>query len=356
MSGHLATNLFLTDTLSSNIERITSERNGAEKPSIDPRTGAIIYARWWQNIDRPSNVTANGTTRNDNEALTTDFGNVWQIASIITDADELKFFAGDPRKRNTLQNYRPRLTSTGNLLSVFTPDRAMITTSGSPGVRIAEHGFSLYKSLAGVDTATSLYIQSPPSTNTYAGPYATDPIELPDGTILLSYAASPINADYSLYTYNLSSNILTPFFDIPNKLELNAEVVVPKTPPSAYRIGLEDFDTSSTPPTNDPNTFYKGGLFRFDCLNVYSNAPVDAPIDDAPKIGKNVKFRFFLNFQRQDPNGQDYPILFREIDVDFDGKIAQGDIPSNVSMFEQLVDSPGDLMRSPNGSLLTLWD
>jgi len=351
MSGYPATNLFLTDTLSSRIARITSERNGAEKPSIDPRTGTIIYSRWWQNIDRPSNLTASGLTRDDNLALTSDFGNVWQIASIITDADELKFFAGDPRKRNTIQNYRARMTSQGDMLSVFTPDRAMTVTSGSPGIRFAQHGFSTYKSLAGVDTTTSLFIQTPPSTYTYAGPYATDPVELPDGTILLSYAASPVSSDYAIYKYNLSSNVLTPFFDIPGKLDLNAEVVLPKTPPASYRIGLEDFDTSHTPPTTDPNTFYKGGLFRFDCLNVYSNAPVDAPIDDAPSIRKNVKLRFFLNFQREDPTGKDLPILFREIDVDFDGKIAQGDIPSNVSMFEQMVDSNRNLLRTPNGSI-----
>lgn len=350
MSGYPATNLFVTDTLSTYIKRVTSERNGGEKPTIDPVSGTIIYSRWWQNVDRPSNLTENHLTRDDALALTADFGNVWQIASCITDADELKFYAGDPRTRLTLNNYRGRITSTGALLSVFSPDRSMTMTSGSPGIRLTQKGLSNFQSLIGVDTMTALHSTSPASTYTYAGPYATDPIELPDGRILFSYATSPTNADFALYTYNLSSHTISPFFDIQGKLELNAEVLKSRVLPP-LRIGLDDYDTSQVPPTNDPNSFYNGGLFRFDCLNVYANAPVDVPIDDAPPIRKKAKFQFFLNHQRQDPNGLDYPILFREIDLDYDGKIAQGDMPANVPMFEQIVDSTGKVLVNPKGNI-----
>lgn len=349
-SGYPATNLFITDTLGSYPKRITSERNGAEKPSIDPVGGTVLYSRWWQNIDRPSNVTESGLTRSDGLALTTDFGNVWQIASCVTDADELKFFAGDPQTRLTLHNYRGRATTSGMLLSVFTPDRALTTSSGSPGVRIAKKGLSNYKSLIGVDTLTAPYSLAPSSSNIFEGPYATDPIELTSSKIIFSYALSPINSDYALYTYDLSTNAISPLYDIPNKLDLNAEIVTARTLPP-LRIGLDDFDTSSTPPTISPETFYKGGLFRFDCLNVYANAPVDVPIDDAPVIHKKAKFQFFLNFQREDPNGQDQPILFREIFVDFDGKIAQGDMPANVPMFEQMTDSNGKVLVNPKGDI-----
>lgn len=348
MSGYPATNLFVTDTLSTFIKRVTTERNSGEKPTIDPVSGTIIYSRWWQNIDRPSNLTPNRITRDDAYALSPDFGNVWQIASCITDADELRFYAGDPRTRLTINNYRGRLMSNGDLLSVFTPDRSMTMTSGSPGIRLTKHGLSNFQSLIGVDTMTALYSNTSPYT--YAGPYATDPVELSSGKVLFSYAVSPLNADFALFTYDLSSHIISPFFDVPGKLELNAEVVKPRPLPP-MRIGLDDYDTSRVPPTTDPNTFYQGGLFRFDCLNVYANAPVDVPIDDAPPIKKKAKFQFFLNFQRQDPNGLDYPILFREIDLDFDGKIAQGDIPANVPMFEQMVDSAGKVLVNPKGNI-----
>jgi hypothetical protein len=346
--GFPATNLFVTDTNSTYIKRVTSERNSGEKPSINPQNGAIIYSRWWQNIDRPSNLTEYKITRDDNLALTTDFGNVWQVASCVTDSDVLKFYGGDPQHRITLNNYRGRVMSNGKLLSVFTPDRSMTMTSGSPGIRITDKGLSYYKYIAGVDTNTALL--TPTSTNTYAGPYATDPAEMPDGRILFSYALSPINSDYALYTYDLNTNTISPFFDIAGTLELNAEPLVARTKPP-LNLGVDDYDQSQVPPTTDPNTFYQGGLFRFDCLNVYANAPIDMPIDDAPPIKKRAKFQFFLNFQRQDPNGQDYPILFREIDLDFDGKIAQGDMPANVSMFEQMVDSTGKVMQNRKGNI-----
>ncbi|MBS1492177.1 MAG: T9SS type A sorting domain-containing protein [Bacteroidetes bacterium] len=346
--GFPATNLFVTDSNSTYIKRVTSERNSGEKPSINPQNGAIIYSRWWQNIDRPSNATENKITRDDNLALTTDFGNVWQVASCVTDSDVLKFYGGDPQHRITLNNYRGRVMSNGKLLSVFTPDRSMTMTSGSPGIRITDKGLSYYKYLAGVDTNTALL--NPTSTYTYAGPYATDPAEMPDGRIIFSYALSPINSDYALYTYDLNTNTISPFYDIPGTLELNAEPLVSRPRPP-LNLGVDDYDQSQVPPTTDPNTFYQGGLFRFDCLNVYANAPVDTPIDDAPPIKKRAKFQFFLNFQRQDPNGQDYPILFREIDLDFDGKIAQGDMPANVSMFEQMVDSTGKVMQNRKGNI-----
>ncbi|MBX7045310.1 MAG: T9SS type A sorting domain-containing protein [Ignavibacteria bacterium] len=350
MKGYPATNLFVMDSTGNVIKRVTTERNGAEKPALDRISGTIIYSRWWQNIDRPSNLTPNNITRDDNLALTTDFGNVWQIASCVSDADELKFYGGDPRSRLSLNNYRGRITSSGDLLSVFTPDRSMTMTSGSPGIRITKKGLSYYSTLEGVDTTTSTYSQTPASMNIYEGPYATDPVELPDGKILFSYASSPVNADFSLYTYDLNTSTKSFFLDVPGKLELNAEPLVSRPVPF-FRLGLDDYDTSSVPPTNDPNTFFKGGLFRFDCLNVYANAPIDIPIDDAPPIKKRAKFQFFLNFQRQDPNGQDGPILFREIDLDFDGKIAQGDMPSNVSMFEQIVDSTGKVLVNKKGNI-----
>jgi len=349
MSGYPATNLFVTDTLTGNkIRRVTTERNSGEKPSINPVNGAIIYSRWWQNLDRPSNFTPERITRDDNLAMTKDVGNVWQIATCVTDADVLKFYGGDPQHRITLNNYRGRVMSNGKLLTVFTPDRSMTMTSGSPGIRITDKGLSNYKYLAGVDTSTALL--TPTSTYTYAGPYATDPVELPDGKVLFSYALSPVNSDFALYTYDLNTGTISPFFDIPGKLELNGEVLAARPRPP-LDLGLDDYDTNRVPPTIDPNTFYQGGLFRFDCLNVYANAPVDTPIDDAPPIKKRAKFQFFLNFQREDPNGLDYPILFREIDLDFDGKIAQGDIPANVSMFEQMADSNGKVMQNRKGNL-----
>ena len=348
--GVQTTNLYIADTTASDIYRITTERNGGEKPTIDPVSGLILYSRWWANIDRPSNLTSTGYTREDSLALTTDRGNIWQVSLVNPDGDALKQYGTDPRNRRSLFSYRPRVMADGKLLSVFIPHMPMINTSGSPGIRYYTKGFSEIHNVIGVDTLTPLYVPTPPSYGTMQPPYATDPVPLPDGKILFSYATTVSEQDYGIYTCNLTGTGLTQVVDLPGTLELNAELLTPRTTPPLISY-LTAFDTNLVPPTTNPNTFYQGGLFRFDCLNVYSNGPVDAPIDDAPSIKKNAKFRFFFNFQRQDENGLDQPILFREIELDRDGKIAEGDMPANISMFEQLVDSNSKLLTNKEGHL-----
>jgi hypothetical protein len=346
--GAPVTNLFIIDTTSTNLNRITTERNSGEKPTIDPVTGRILYSRWWVNIDRPSNLSGTGYTRNDNLALTTDIGNIWQVSFVNPDGDMLKQYGTDPRNRKSMFSYRPRIMADGKLLSIYIPHMPMLNTGGSSGIKYYNRGFSEGFKIAGVDSTTPLYIQSPPSIGTMMPPYATDPVPLPDGRILFSYASTVTEQDYGLYTINLSGTGLSNVLDLPGTLELNAELLIPKTVPPVVSY-LTAYDTNMVPPTTNPNTFYQGGLFRFDCLNVYSNAPVDAPIDDAPSIKKNAKFRFFFNFQRENENGQDQPILFREIELDRDGKVAQGDMPANISMFEQIVDSTGNLLTNDEG-------
>lgn len=346
--GVQTTNLYLTDSVGSIMHRITTERNGAEKPYIDPQSGRILYSRWWVNIDRPSNLTGNGITRIDSLSLTQDIANIWQTDIINPDGDMLKLYATDGRTRKSYFSYRPRIMPDGKLLSIYIPHTPMFSTSGSPGIRYYNRGFSEAVKVIGVDSTTPLFVQTPPSYGTMQPPYATDPVALPDGKILFSYANTVSEQDYGIYTCNIDGSGLTQVIDIPGKLELNAELLTQRSVPPVVDY-LDAFDTNMVPPTTNPSTFYQGGLFRFDCLNVYSNGPVDAPIGDAPPIKKNAKFRFFLNFQRQDVNGQDYPILFREIPLDRDGKVAQGDAPANVSMFEQIVDSNGNVLRNDDG-------
>lgn len=332
------TNLFICDSTGQNIFRITSERNGGEKPTIDPVTGKIVYSRWWLNIDMPSNRTATGYTRIDSLAISNDIANLWQTAIINPDGDAIKLFAGDPRERTTLMSYRPRINQGGNLLSIYNPNISFSFTGSSTGIRFYTRGLSTYNFIFGVDTNTRLYISNPPSQYTYTPPYATDAVSLPDGRIMLSAANTVETQDYGLYVCNANGGGLNPVFDLPGTLELNAELLIPKSKPPMVSY-LTTYDTNRVPPTTNPSTFYQGGLFRFDCMNIYTNAPVDDVINDAPPITKNAMIRFFLNFQRQDENGLDNPILFREVTVNYDGKITQGDIPANVSMFEQVTDS-----------------
>ena len=103
------------------------------------------------------------------------------------------------------------------------------------------------------------------------------------------------NLDFALYTVNVNGTGLQPFFDIAGKLELNAALLLPLTRPPI----LTDLFTSVSnelPPTLDPGTWYKNGGFRFDCLNMFTNGPVDVPMQEAPPVTKNARIQFSYNF------------------------------------------------------------
>lgn len=341
----LTTNLYIVDSTGFNMFRITTERNGAEKPTVDPLTGRIIYSRWWYNIDMPTNLTPNGLTRDTALALTKDNANIWQVAEINPDADMLSLYAGDPRNRKSLFGYRPRIDSAGNMFACYVPSLSMYYTGGSSGIRYFAKGLSEFKNIVGVDTSTQLYVQNPPSTGTMLPPYAVDPLPLNDSRIMFSYASTVEQQDYGVYTCTKEGLNITPVVDLPVTLELNAEILLPKKKPPVADY-LLDYDVNKLPPTSNPSTFYQGGLFRFDCMNIYANGPVDAPIDDAPSITRNAKIRFFVNHQRQNPFGLDEPILVRAVKVDYDGKVAEGDIAANIQSFEQVVDSSGKVLKT----------
>ncbi len=345
----LTTNLFIVDSTGQNMYRITTERNGAEKPTIDPVSGRIVYSRWWLNIDMPSNLTQNGLTRDTSLALSKDIGNLWQINIVNPDADMLKLYAGDPRNRKSLFGYRPRLDIEGNMFVCYVPHMPMVFTGGSTGIRYFAKGLNEFKNIIGVDSSTNIYIQNPPSTGTMLPPYAVDPLPVSGDRVLFSFASTVEQQDYGIYICNKNGSGLSQIIDLPNTLELNAELLIPKRKPPIVDY-LIDYDLNKLPPTSDPSTFYQGGLFRFDCMNIYSNAPVDAPIGNAPMITKNAKINFYLNHQRQNPNGMDEAILFRTVKVDHDGKIAQGDVPANVQMFEQITDSLGRVLETGKNS------
>lgn len=349
--GARTTNLYTIDTASANLRRITTERNGAEEPTIDPISGKIVFSRWWLNIDHPSILTQNGLTRDSALAVTNDAANIWQAAKIRPDGDGLALYSGTADFRNGLHNYKPAVMNDGRLLGVFVPHTPMMFTTGSSGIRWYNQGVDYPHHIVGVNQNTmQLYIQNPPSYGTMQPPYATDPAEMPNGTILFSYAAQVENQDYALYTVNIDGSGMQLFYDIPGKLELNAEVLLPKPVPPVIENGIFVI-ASEYPPTIDPGTWFKDDGFRFDCVNLFFNGDVDKPMQDAPPITKFAKIKFFMNFQRMDSLGKDTPIFLTQLPVFHTGQIAFDLAPANVSMFEQVVDSTGKVLRGSKGQV-----
>jgi hypothetical protein len=347
--GFRTTNIYVINSDLTNLHRITTERNGAEKPAVDP-AGKIVYSRWWLNFDMPA-MTSSGLTRDSLLSLSLDVANIWQTAVIRPDGDALSLYAGHPEDRQGLSSYKPVILNDSVMLTMFVPHTPMAYTSGSTGIRWFNKGVNYPHYIAGVNQVNmQLYISSPPSTGTMMPPYAADPVQMPDGKVMFSYASSVENQDYALYTINMNGTGLQLFYDIPGKLELNSQILVPKPVPPI----LPDFVTEVSdelPPTDDPNTYFKNGGFRFDCVNIFTNGDVDQPITDAPPITKNARIDFFLNFQRRDTSGLDSAIKFNSLPVEYSGGVHLDIAPADVSMFEQVVDSTGRILKGSKGQI-----
>lgn len=342
IGGVRASNLYVVNKDGTELHRITSERNGAEEPTIDPITGRVVFARWWLNIDRPNNVTSDGLTRDDKLALTTDNGNIWHAMSVNPDGNLLKLYAGFARTRYGMQTYKPSVMTDGRLLSTFTSNTSLVPSVGGTGIRWFKNGVDFEHYVIGVRSDESLRTATriPP-------PYATDPIQLDKDAILFSYSSD--GSDYGVYTCTLDGKHLRKIVDLPGTLELEPQLVKRQRVPP---ILPDDFPTmlSELPPTDDPQTYYVNDSFRFDCLNIFTNGAVDEPMPDAPKITKGAKIRFFINPQRLNVKEPDRPILIKTVDVFPRGGVHEPDVPADVSLFEQVVDSLGRVLETPSRS------
>ncbi len=341
VGGVLATNLFILNPDSGTIHRITSERNGADEPTIDPITGRIVYARWWVNVDLPSNVTKTGLTREESQALTNDIGNVWHAMSIDPDGDELKLYAGFPRTRFGSQTYKPYIMNDGRLLSVFSPVTALTPTIGGTGIRWFKQGADFEHHIIGVRSDESLRGQA-----RVDGPYATDPVELEGNEILFSYSRNGEN--YALYRCSLDGSGLRKVHELPGYHLLDSQILAVRTvPPILHDKFLPP--VNDLPPTEDPLTYFKYDTFRFDCMNIYTNGAVDEQMPDAPNIAKDASILFFMNVQRQSPGYPDPSIYLKDAPVFNNGGVHEHDLPAEVSMFEQIVDDQKRVLEAPRG-------
>ncbi|MFN0156708.1 MAG: TolB family protein [Bacteroidota bacterium] len=337
----LTSNLFVVHRDGTKMRRITTERNGAEEPTIDPVTGKIVYSRWWVNPDRPSNITRTGLSREDGQSLTDDIANIWHAVTVKPDGDELKLYAGFTRTRQGTQVYKPSVMSDGRLVGVFTPWMSMTPRISGSGVRWFTKGASFEHYIAGVRAVEDVL-----NKEDVAPPYATDPVELNDRTILFSYSKQGI--DYGIYSVRVDGTRLTKALDLPGSLELEPQVLAPRRVPPIIKDDFE-YVPSHLPPTEDPQTYFNDDVFRFDCMNIFTNAAVDEPMPDAPRIVQNARIRFFMNVQRQNPKGPDPSIFLKDAPVFHHGGVHEHDLPAEVPLFEQVVDGEGKVLRTTDG-------
>lgn len=334
-------NIYLMEANGDSIRRVTSERSGGEEPTIDPVSGNIVYARWWVNVDMPSNATRNNLTRELHNALTDDIGNLWHAITIEPDGTDLKLYAGFCRTRFGMQTYKPALMRDGKLLSVFSPRTALVPSSGGTGIRWFKKGADFEHHIIGVKSNESLRAQSE-----IAPPFASDPHELSSNQILLSYSRN--GKDYGIFSCALDGTNLRTVIDFPGTLELEPQLVAAKPLPPIVKEDIVS-PVYDIPPTEDPETYGRNDFFRFDCMNIFTNAKVDEPIPDAPRIAYDLTIQFFMNPQRQSGMRPDPSILIKTAPVFYNGGVHEPDVPAEVPLFEQIIDKDNKVVETTDG-------
>jgi hypothetical protein len=365
-SGTRATNLYVVNADGSGMHRITAERNGADRPLVDPLTGQIVYARWWRNHRFPAASMATvadpaGGFR-QKDGLTSDrenhvggsdsaFRNAWQAAAINPDGTGLQIWAGRLRDEEGNHTYGGAFLPNGQLIANYFPMFNMAEASGFGGLRRYSRGTSPYAPVLGITTLSRDYVSpsNPTSFGVFKGAYAAEPEALSNSRLVVSWARD-INQDYGLYTVGVDGRSLSLLVDFPGTAELRARALRPRPLPPRIADAVPLRASVLPPPAQGP--YDTDGRFTFDVLNIYANGPVDSDIVDAPAVGSAATLRFFLDHQRTSPGSfpnLDWPILLGELPVSPAGAVRNDSLPANLPLFEQLRDQAGGVPLTSGG-------
>ena len=331
-AGIPATNLFTVRPDGTGLERLTSDRNGAEEPSVDPGSGRILYARWWTNRWLASERERMGVTLIRAQSVPSDTVNVWHALTLLPDGDGARLAGGDPRTRAGVAAYQPVMFPGGTLVGVR-PERAGFEGAGVRSVVQAfPGGFAAPVILAGLGTG---------------GASACAPAALPGDVVALALDVRG-RGDYGLWAVRADGSGLTRLVDLPGTLELDPAPLSPRPVPPVASPPRE-IPISEVPYRSIAEGDPAAPTFRFDCMNVFTNGPIDSPFPDAPPLQRDVRIRFYAALARPDDAAGDTVVLLREARVSAVGGVHVEDLPGDTPMFEQLVDSRGRVLRSSMG-------
>ncbi len=348
-SGVRTSNLYVVNSEGSKLHRITAERNGADRPQVDPVTGKIVYTRWWRNNRGPLNDMstvanpAGGYRQKD--GLVAGPGKhgrmvlqVWTLAAINPDGTGLEMWSGFMRDEMSNHAYGGGFSPEGDFYANFFPMTNMTEAGGFGGIRRYRRGPGQYTPVAGIATPSRDYVNpsDPISFGIFQGSYAAEPEVLPDGRLLISWAAD-IGQDYGLYVIHSDGTGKTLLYDNPKTTELRARLIRRRPTPPIITDTVTQVASLLPPPAEGP--YSQDGTFTFDALNVYFNAPVDSDIVSAIPVGSAARIRFFIDHQRTSPGSfpnLDWPIAINELAVAPDGSVKEPAAPANVPLFEQI--------------------
>jgi hypothetical protein len=381
-----ATNLYVVSEEGTGLHRITSERFGADTPTVDPSSGQIVYSRWWRTgqIEEPGTAAGGpaaiqvdtvppgspGYEDQPGDAVSRVLGipvsspsplrsidesefpgvNSWFLASVNPDGTDMAMFSGFRLSRELTQAYRPVFLSSGAVLGLFIPKTPFIGFPRGYGLRLFREGAFAPEALGGpqafpgstipfarelegiVRTVPASEIQSFAFVFSSAAP-------LGGGRILVS-AAREETKQYGLYELERASGRMLPLLDDPSVAELDATPAAPRLLPPVIPDRVPGIMEEDAPRTVEEA--FANGSFTFLVENIHFNAPVNAPIVSAPPVGKRLAIEFYMAPQRTSAQAADPPILVRREEIPPSGRV-EVELPAGVSLFE--------VLRQPDGSL-----
>lgn len=333
--GGPVSNLFAVALDGTGLARLTTEGNGAEEPSIDPTTGRVVYARWWVNPFLPARPGEGSTlTRSRERALPAEPVDLWHALSAAPDGDGARLAGGFPRVRHQTMAYQPLLLADGSLVGVQAEPGSLV--GARPGSSLP-HRIVVYPT--GFAPARLVADR------------AIAPAALPDGRLL--YSAPGPGGDRALYVTArpLTEDVAVRarlVVDTPGLDDLDAVPLVARRPPPVPAALLPP-PARSVPYASEEELRATPDSFRFDCLNVFANGPVDSPFPDAPRLAEGLRIRFFAALDRPGTDGGDSLVLVREAPLTARGAVHEHEMPADTPLFEQLVDAEGRVVAGAHG-------
>lgn len=327
-----ATNLFRWDFDERPPLRLTFERNGAEEPCWDARTGRVLFSRWWFNRHQPADSGGLVTVRAGEPRA--ERANLWHVMSLPPGGGEPRLAAGRMSARRTAMGYQPAVLSGGDVLAVFALHTGLFPAGGAYGLQRLDRAGRRSERLAG----TSLESDEPAGyggTGGLASPSACAPAVLGDRHVLFAFDASG-RGDFGLALSEERGGGRVMLVDLPGTLELDPAPVVRRAA-RASRSGVTAIRGPAT-----PGPALEAGSFRYLNRDVFAGR-------GAPPRTPGARIRFFLTLDRPLAEGGDTVVLVRERPVPRSGRVDESGLPAGLPMFEQLLDAHGRTLQGPLG-------
>ena len=310
------------------IRILTHEPNGVLDPTIDPRTGEVVFSRWWFNPWR--SAADGGLTRDRAHTLTADSVNLWQVvaASLVRDAagqpalSDVHLAAGGLTPRRRGMGVQPAVSRSG-VFAVTTLNMGLAPRPGTTSLQRFGAPPSAGRRLAGAaiaDDRADVYAEA----RNLRAPGAAAPVALPSGEVIVSLDAGG-RGDHGLWLLSGDGERRIRIVDEPGTLELDAAIV----PGSTSRTGPVRARPRQASPSMTP------GTFRYLALDVFGGRGA------APRTpGARLHVYRLVD--------ADSVELLRDVAVDARGGVSL-ELPADTPLFEQLVGPDGVALRSAHG-------